>query len=182
MIKNMAKSSLILFNISKKKNFGGILRTADALGVSEVIIVGRKKFSTYGHFGTDDGRNRRHFYTLDDAVSYLRSEGYKIAGVEVSEEALSIESHPFSGNTAFLPGNEGSGLCDEYKEMCDYLVYIKQYGSGASLNVNVATGIVLHHFAVWANYEANRIDDQKFVKPALDETDSRQSRYTASCA
>ncbi|MDH5232763.1 MAG: hypothetical protein OEZ58_03345 [Gammaproteobacteria bacterium] len=165
----MAKCSLILFNISKKQNFGNILRTADALGVSEILLVGRKKFSTYGNFGTDCGFNRKHFFTLDEAITYLHGQNYKIVGVEVSNNSLPIESKPFFGNTAFLPGNEGTGLTYEQKNKCDYLVYIKQYGHAASINVNVATGIVLHQFAVWAGFSENKIKNQKFVSAQVDE-------------
>lgn len=117
----MFTSALVLFNISKSRNFGEIIRTADALGISEILIVGRKQFSTYGHFGTDNGRKRRHFYTLDDAVNYLRCHQYNIAGIEISPDSRSIEQHPFHGNTAFLPGNEGDGLSDKQKEICDQL-------------------------------------------------------------
>lgn len=76
---------------------------------------------------------------------------------------MSVEQHPFDGNTAFLVGNEGTGLTEQQKKRCDYLVYIKQFGQGASLNVNVATGIVLHHFSLWADYQENPMDNGKFV-------------------
>ena len=50
--------------------------------------------------------------------------------------------------------------------MCDHFVYIPQYSCGtASLNVNVAASIVMHHFSTWAGYEeAPREKDRaKFV-------------------
>lgn len=159
----MFKSSIVLFNISKSNNFGEIIRTADALGVSEILIVGRKRFTKYGHFGTDDSRKRKHFFTLDAAADYLHGQEYKMIGLEIGSDSTPIENHPFHGNVAFLPGNEGTGLTENQKGICDELVYIKQFGQGASLNVNVATGIVLHHFSIWANYRANQINEQKFV-------------------
>lgn len=43
---------------------------------------------------------------------------------------------------------------ERQKAMCDYFVYIPQFGTGtASLNVNVAASIVMHHFADYAGYE-----------------------------
>jgi hypothetical protein len=64
-----------------------------------------------------------------------------------------VQAHPFRGPTAFIAGNEGFGLPAEHQALCDHFVYIPQYSEGtASLNVTVATSIVMHHFAVWARY------------------------------
>ena len=158
----MFKSALLCFNISKSRNFGQMIRTADALGVTEIIVIGRKTLKTYGNFGTYDSRIQKHFFSLKDAANYLHENQYTLMGIEINEKSINIEEHPFTGNTAFLPGNEGSGLSQEYIALCDQLVYIKQFGSGASLNVNVATGIVLHHFATWAKFVNNPITKQKF--------------------
>lgn len=166
----MFKSSLIIFNITKNKNYGGLVRTADALGVSEIIVIGKKGLKKYGHCGTFDSNKQKHFYTLGEAVNYLQKLNFEIVGIEINSKSIAVENHPFEGNTAFIPGNEGMGLSDKQKELCGKLVYISQYGSGASLNVNVATGIVLHHFSVWANFKSNNIKSQKFVSntiPAL---------------
>ncbi|KAI5057630.1 hypothetical protein GOP47_0027645 [Adiantum capillus-veneris] len=47
--------------------------------------------------------------------------------------------------------------------ICDYFIYIAQYGGGtASLNVAVAASIVLHHFAVWAGFPERSRDGHKF--------------------
>lgn len=159
----MFKSALIIFNISKNRNFGGLVRTADALGVSEIIVVGKKRLKRYGHCGTFDSNKQKHFYSLDEAVVYLKQLKYNIVGIEISNESIAIENQPFDGNTAFLPGNEGTGLSEKQKEVCSKFVYIRQHGSGASLNVNVATGIALHHFAVWAKFSCNKIESQKFA-------------------
>ena len=154
---------LILFNIAKYKNLGGLIRTANALGVSEVIVVGRKQVATYGNFQTKSRTPRRHFFDLASAAEYLHGENCRILGIEITNDAEPIHSHPFQGSTAFLPGNEGTGLTDSHRAVCDGFVYIPQYGTGASLNVNVATGIVLHHYSVWAGREENPREGQKFV-------------------
>lgn len=49
---------------------------------------------------------------------------------------------------------------------CDHFVYIPQFGQGtASLNVNVASSIVMHHFSTWAGYEeaARETERAKYV-------------------
>ncbi len=157
------KCAVILLNIVKDSNFGRILRTADALGACEIIVVGKKRFNMTGHMGADIGRNRRHFHTMDDAAIYLRQQGFQIIGIEITDNALPVETQPFSGDTAFLLGNEGIGILDVHRNYCDSFVYIRQFGLSASLNVNVAAGIVLHQFSNWAGYQENPIEGEKFV-------------------
>lgn len=71
--------------------------------------------------------------------------------MEITDTAQAVQGHPFTTDTAFMMGNEGTGLSPKQLALCDSFVYIPQHGRGtASLNVNVATAIVLHHFAIWA--------------------------------
>ena len=103
-------------------------------------------------------------------MGWLRGRGVAICGIEITPDAAPVQSHPFRGPTAFLAGSEGEGLCDAHKALCDHFVYVPHYGTGtASLNVTVATSIVLHHFGVWAGYaEAPRqAGRDKFVVAAL---------------
>lgn len=90
--------------------------------------------------------------------------------MEITDNAVAVSEHPFRKNTAFLLGNEGTGLSAKEYEICDFFIFIPQYGCGtASLNVTVAASIVLHHFAVWAGYPERTRDGNKYVvaeKPA----------------
>jgi tRNA G18 (ribose-2'-O)-methylase SpoU len=155
-------SYLILFNIAKKQNLGNLIRTANALGAAEVWVVGRKQFREFGSFGTSRSNQLRHFYSLGEACEHARQLKCDICGVEIHAESQQVQSHPFRRSTAFMVGNEGVGLSPQQLQACDYFVQIPQYGRGASLNVNVAAGIVLHHFAVWAQFVSNPSHDGKF--------------------
>ena len=148
-------SYLILFNIAKKNNLGNLIRTANAFGVEEIIIVGKKRFHEFGSFGTSKNSKKRHFYCLNDAVDYLRAKNCLICGVEILTQARPIEDTEFDSCTAFMVGNEGTGLTQSQIDVCDKFVYVKQFGTGGSINVNVAAGIVLHRFASAANYREN---------------------------
>lgn len=86
-----------------------------------------------------------------------------VVGIEIDDGAAAVHTHPFTGNTAFMIGNEGQGLNEKQMKLCDEFVYIPQHGVGtASLNVAVATSIVLHHFAIWAGYPERSRHGQKF--------------------
>jgi tRNA G18 (ribose-2'-O)-methylase SpoU len=71
----------------------------------------------------------------------------RIVGIEILEIANNISEYSYKGKIAFMPGNEGTGMSDKQKHICDEFVYISQYGNGtASLNVNVSVSIVLHEY------------------------------------
>lgn len=133
-------SLLVLHNVSKKKNFGELLRSAAAMGVSEVVVVGAAKLATHGAQGTAGHLRFTHFVRLADAVAYVRDvRGCRLCGVEITEGAAPVQSHPFGGSTAFLMGNEGHGLTEAQLAACDHFVYIPQHSTAtASLNVNAA--------------------------------------------
>jgi tRNA G18 (ribose-2'-O)-methylase SpoU len=155
---------MLVYNIGKKKNFGDILRSAAGFGVKEVFVVGAKKLSTFGNQGTQRYCKFTHFDSLEQAKTELRERGIKLIGIEITDSAESVHSHPFSGPTCFMSGNEGSGMNQLQLDACDSFVYIPQYsGATASLNVATATGIVFHHFALWSGKSEQSREGYKFV-------------------
>jgi len=155
---------LLLHNIEKSTNLGQMIRTANALGTTEICVVGKKKFSSYGNKKTQSTTKFRHFYKFVDARDYYQQEEYDVVGVEITEQSLSINEHTFTKSTVFVLGNEGIGINDNALALCDYCVYIPQFGTGASLNVNVASGIVLNAFVSSCGFTHNKIVHKKFVK------------------
>lgn len=162
---NQPPCFLILYNIAKRHNVGNIARSASAFGVAQLCLVGSRHFSAFGAHGAENYVKFAHFTTLEDCCRHLKEkEGCHIVGVEIMDSAQPVHSHPFCGPTAFMIGNEGHGLSKNQVALCDAFVYIPQYGDGtASLNVTVATSIVLQHFAQWAGYHEHRREGQKFV-------------------
>ena len=147
------KCYMLVGNLQSRKNLGNIMRSCVAFGVTEIVAVGSLSGRHFGSHGTERYAALRHYDKMREAVAYVRGKGARVCGIEIVPGAVPVQSHPFTGDTAFLAGNEGAGLCDAHKALCDYFVYIPQHGMGtASLNVTVATSIVLHHFALWARF------------------------------
>ncbi|XP_019180856.1 PREDICTED: uncharacterized protein LOC109175928 [Ipomoea nil] len=158
------ESYVVVHNIAKRHNVGTLARSATAFGVSELILVGRRDFNAFGSHGSTSHVRFRHFHSLSDAKNFLKERDCDICGVEITENAMAVNQHPFKRSTAFLLGNEGTGLSAKECEICDFFVYIPQYGCGtASLNVTVAASIVLHHFGAWAGFPERSREGNKYV-------------------
>ena len=161
--------AIMIHNTSMKRNVGGIIRTAAAFGVNQIIFVGKKKsMQTFGAHGCQRRMHTLYFDRLNDAVSYVHdSLRCSIVGIEIRPEALSLRenSPPFHGNTCFLLGNEGFGLSEQDASICDYFVYIPHAGSGTgSLNVSVACSLVLYQFKmVYCNAPEAAREDSKYL-------------------
>jgi len=147
-------------------NIGNILRCAAAFGVTAVCLVGSRKFQSFGAHGSEVYVPMLHFHDLQSCCAALKEEHgvVDILGIEIDDSAMPVHRHPFRGNTAFMMGEEGHGMNEKQLALCDGLVYISQHGDGtASLNVCVATSIVLHQFAVWAGFQERERVGQKYV-------------------
>jgi tRNA C32,U32 (ribose-2'-O)-methylase TrmJ len=127
-------------------------------------LVGSRQFNTFGSHGSEAYISYRHFNTLEECCEELKTKhGCEIIGVEITDNAKAVHTHPWSGPVAFMLGNEGTGLNERQLRVCDSFVYIPQYGVGtASLNVAVAASIVLHQYATWAGYEERSRHGYKF--------------------
>lgn len=163
----MSDSYLVIHNVQARGNFGTLLRNAAAFGVRTVLVVGAEKLKTFGNQGTLNHLDLLYFTRLDDAVAWLGERGIELLGVEIVDHAEAIHTHPFRGPTAFMLGNEGSGMTEKQKRACSRFVYIPQYGKAtASLNVAVAGGICLHHFGLWSHAEETAREGEKFIVEA----------------
>ncbi|XP_057957157.1 uncharacterized protein LOC131150450 [Malania oleifera] len=176
-----AESYVVVHNIAKRHNVGTLARSASAFGVSELILVGRRDFNAFGSHGSASHLPFRHFHSLLDARLFLKEKDCDICGVEITDGAVAVNQHPFKKSTAFLLGNEGTGLSAKECEICDFFVYIPQYGCGtASLNVTVAASIVLHHFGVWAGFSERTREGNKFIVAARPAKQLRRNYCTES--
>ena len=179
--------------VAKKMNVGMIMRSACAFGAEVshearctapllfltacsqcLVVVGRghkDHLQKFGAHGTDKHLPVKRFPRLQDAVDWAHEQGAKVVGVEITLDAKPVtDPAAFDGDTMLFLGEEGHGLTERQKELCDSFVYIPQFGSGtASLNVSVAASIAMHHFATYANYaERQRAEGlDKFLVEAL---------------
>ena len=173
------RMKLMIHGIQKRQNIGSMVRVAVAMGVEEIILVGkhdRKDFGTFGAHGTQKHARFYHVTTLPAAKEYLQKDGFQLVGVEIMSNAKTLGTYypipffgglmrqPWSSKVCVAMGNEGQGMHSSVKAICDWFMYIPQYSQGtASLNVTSAAAIILHQFAQWGCGEEASREGEKFV-------------------
>ena len=107
-------------NVAKKHNVGTIARCCTAFGVKSLVLIGSREYNAFGAHGADGHVRFEHFDSLQDARKKLKEERgcTQILGVEIVEDARPIESHPVTGNTAFIMGNEVRSIDAEAIDCC----------------------------------------------------------------
>ena len=127
-------------NIQDPGNLGTAARTAEALGLSGIIVKGVDPYSPKVLRASMGAILRLPIIEPQDILAFLKQSNKRIVGTVVSE-AKSIKEFKFS-NDIVLIGNEGNGLTNEAKALCDELVTIKMAGRAESLNAAAASSII----------------------------------------
>lgn len=139
---------LILDGVQDPHNLGACLRTADAAGVHAVIAprdrsVGLTSTVCKVASGAAGKVTYIQVTNLARALKRLQRDGVWLVGT-ANQAQSSLYDADLRGPLALLMGGEGKGLRRLTREYCDLLVYMPMRGVVESLNVSVATGIVLY--------------------------------------
>lgn len=139
---------LIAENIGNPDNLGMTLRTADAAGVSAVLLSGTGASPFHKNcIRASRGAVGRLplFYTSDisRAIDALRASDWHVLGATASAENP-LYATEFPLPTAIVVGNENTGLSTEARERCTALIRIPMASGQSSLNVGVAAGVLLY--------------------------------------
>jgi tRNA G18 (ribose-2'-O)-methylase SpoU len=129
-------------------NIGSIVRTANAFGVAEVHIVGRRRWNRRGAMVTDRYLNIRHHPTAGDLAQWAEGNGIVLLGIDNLPGARALERHPLPERCLMWFGSEGAGLSPEAQAACSELLAITQYGSTRSLNAGAAAAIAIYAYTL----------------------------------
>ena len=150
------KKILVLENIRSVHNVGAIFRTADAIGIDEIILVGYTP-APIDRFGRD--REDLHKSALGaekniswkqvgdgdliDELKKMKAAGYKIVSLEQAKDSVDYKKAEIDFDVVIVVGNEVTGVSSEVLKISDIIAEIPMAGEKESLNVSVATGVLL---------------------------------------
>ena len=139
---------LVLDGVQDPHNLGACLRTAEAVGVTAVIIpkdraVGLTPVARKAAAGAAERVPVVAVTNLVRTLERLKELGYWITGLAGESDELLYQAD-LTGPTVIVMGGEGDGLRRLTRETCDKLVRIPMVGESESLNVSVAAAVCLY--------------------------------------
>jgi 23S rRNA (guanosine2251-2'-O)-methyltransferase len=138
---------LILDRVTDVRNFGAIARSAECAGVDFIIVPMRGSAQINADaMKTSAGALNRIKVCREDnlknTIEYLKESGLSVVGCTEKTDTVMYDAD-LKKPVAVIMGSEEDGISGEYLKRCDAKVKIPMAGKIASLNVSVATGIVL---------------------------------------
>ena len=139
---------IILDTIEDPRNFGAILRVADAAGVHGVVFqshrsAGITPITAKSSAGALEHINLAETVNIKHAMTKMKKEGITLIAAEAGSGARPWDID-MSVPLAIVMGSEGEGLRRTVREMCDTAVSLPMKGTVNSLNVSVAAGIIAY--------------------------------------
>ncbi|MGV4965038.1 TrmH family RNA methyltransferase [Priestia aryabhattai] len=143
-----AQKVLLLDAVQDPGNLGTIIRTADAAGV-EAIIVGEGSVDVYNPKVVRSTQGAIFHLPivkgdLLEMISLLKEREIAVYGTSLQNGKVYTHVKP-SNEFALVVGNEGNGVSEKVLEQADQNLYIPIYGKSESLNVAIASGILLYY-------------------------------------
>ena len=143
---------VVVENIFDPHNVSAIFRTCDAVGVPRVsLIYNTEKFPKIGKKSSASAFkwvDKEKYDSVKECYTELRSRGFRIYASALNVKSTNIYDIDFTNKIAIVLGNEHRGASEEAANLADETFMIPMFGMVQSLNVSVATAVIL--------YEASR--------------------------
>ncbi|MDR2389416.1 MAG: 23S rRNA (guanosine(2251)-2'-O)-methyltransferase RlmB [Tannerellaceae bacterium] len=139
---------VLLDGVTDVRNFGAIARTCESAGVDALVIPSKGSVSVNAD-AMKTSAGALHILpvckekSIGQAIRYLRDSGVKVVAASEKATDLYTTLH-YDTPIALVVGSEDSGISAENLRLCDHIVKIPHFGSIASLNVSVASSILIY--------------------------------------
>lgn len=145
---------VVLDDVRSMHNVGSVFRTGDAFRIEAIYLCGITSTPPMAEIhktalGAEDSVNWKYFKTALEAVASLKADGYEVLSVEQAHGSTMLQDFVPQKDRkyAVIFGNEVKGVHQEVVDASDDCLEIPQFGTKHSMNVSVAAGIIIWHFA-----------------------------------
>ena len=141
---------IVADRLIKPENIGGLIRIADAFGVSKIYFGGseqkfKKKVFNVSR-STEKVVDYEHINDTFTLVKKFKAKKRKIIGIEITKNSNPISEVKFEKDDYFVLifGNERNGISCNLLNLCDCVYHIEMFGQNSSMNVIQAASIALY--------------------------------------
>ena len=139
--------TLCLDKVHKTNNIAAVIRTADAVGIHQIHAVWpdiEMRVSGNTASGSQQWVKTIKHYHMDEAAAQFKAADMQILATNFSETAVDFREIDYTKPTAVIMGNERDGVSEEGLAIADQEIIIPMIGMVQSLNVSVASALVMY--------------------------------------
>lgn len=156
---------IIAHNLRSIHNVGSLLRTAEGLGVRQVILTGYTPYPLQVNdtrlphlaqkidrqivktaLGAEKLVTWKYLFDVEAAIRELTAQKYEIVALEQTSRSIPLADYVPPEKVALVVGREVEGIEPEVLAHCDRIVEIPMFGHKESFNVVQAAAMALYHF------------------------------------
>ena len=140
--------TVVMENIHDPHNVSAIFRTCDAVGIPKINLI--YNFESFPRIGKKSSASafkwveKEKYKSIDECYKDLRKNEFKIFAASLSEESKNLYELDLTQKVAIVVGNEHRGVSESAANLADEIFLIPQFGMVQSLNVSVATAVIIY--------------------------------------
>ena len=127
-------------------NLSAIVRSCDAVNVGKLYYrhSSGAKLNAEVSLGAEKWLFIEQVEEIEQFYRQMKEEGYQIVSTDLTEKSINYREVDYTKPTLIVVGNEVDGVSEVTRQMADVNVIIPMYGMAQSLNVSVATAVILY--------------------------------------
>jgi tRNA (guanosine-2'-O-)-methyltransferase len=139
--------TICMEGLHKSHNLAAVVRTCDAIGVSDVHAVWKSEEAEVrggSAAGSQNWVDVHNYSKTADAIAALKAQGMQVLVTNLSDTAVNFTEIDYTKPTAIILGQEKFGTSEEALALADQDIVVPMVGMVQSLNVSVACSVVLY--------------------------------------
>ena len=147
LIKRQPDLTVVLDNVHKPHNLAAIIRSCDAVGISDIHGISSNEqkvgINLKSASGSNHWVNLHIHHSISNVISELKQSGFSIYAANDSAKAIDYRKVDYTKPSVIVLGAELDGISPETLDMVDEEIKIPMQGMVESLNVSVANAVIL---------------------------------------
>ena len=168
--KRQTDLTVVMENVRKPHNLAAVARTLEAVGGLEIHAITELtsiRLTQMSAGGTKKWMKVNKHPNTEQGLNDLKQQGFQIVATTLSENSKDYRDIDYTKPTAILVGEELEGISEQAIEMADEHISIPMIGMVQSLNVSVASALVLyeayHQRMAAGSYEHRSLDKETYL-------------------